>query len=51
MSLDRKLKLIEEFNRKGVFLVKGTVQKIAKLLDISEPSIYRYLSKIKDTGE
>ncbi len=46
LSRDDKMRVIEEINREGVFLLKGAVATVAKHLKLSEPSVYRYLSQI-----
>jgi len=38
-------------NRKGVFLLKGSVSYVAKELHSSEASIYRYLGKLNSKGQ
>lgn len=43
-----RLEIIANLNSNGVFLLKGTVTELAKQLKISEPTIYRYLQKIKN---
>ena len=52
MPLDRlspqeKIEIIRELNELGVFLLKGGVSQVATSLSISEPTVYRYLQKIK----
>ncbi|MCR6571325.1 PAS domain-containing protein [Campylobacter insulaenigrae] len=42
-----KQKIIASFYEKGVFNVKGIIPKVAEILNISEPSVYRHLQKIK----
>lgn len=42
-----KQKMIASLYEKGVFNVKGVIPKVAELLSISEPSVYRHLQKIK----
>lgn len=42
-----KQKIIASFYEKGVFNVKGVIPKVAEILSISEPSVYRYLQKMK----
>jgi predicted transcriptional regulator YheO len=44
-----RLNIISKLNDKGVFLVKGSINRIAVVLGCSEASIYRYLSKINKT--
>ncbi|MDD9301554.1 MAG: PAS domain-containing protein [Desulfobacter sp.] len=47
MSLEEKMQIIKALNQKGIFLLKGAVSEIAKHLKTSEPTIYRYLNKLK----
>ncbi|WP_291951637.1 PAS domain-containing protein [Campylobacter sp.] len=42
-----KQKIIVHFYDKGVFNIKGIIPKVAEILNISEPSVYRHLQKIK----
>lgn len=41
-----KIKIIKNLQEKGIFRIKGAVFQVAKVLLISEPSIYRYLKII-----
>lgn len=43
MSIDDRVKVVEVLNKKGVFQLKGNVREVAKRLDISEKTLYRYL--------
>ena len=47
MSPEEKLHIIDQLNKKGIFLLKGAVSEVAKQLKTSEPTIYRYLNKLK----
>lgn len=47
LSLQEKMSVIEELNENGLFLLKGSIPAIAMKLGVSEPTIYRYLSKVK----
>ena len=47
LSIEEREFIISELNDKGVFLLKGGVAEVAKAIDMSESSVYRYLSKIK----
>lgn len=40
-----RMKIVEGLNNKGVFVMRGAVSEVAKQLECSEASIYRYLSK------
>lgn len=47
LSPRQKKEIISELNEKGVFLLKGGITEVAKRIEMSEPSVYRYLAKIK----
>ncbi|MEZ9504701.1 transcriptional regulator [Vibrio sp. 10N.286.51.B11] len=47
LTSDDKINIITELNNDGVFLLKGTIVKVAKMLHMSEPTVYKYLQKIK----
>lgn len=47
MSPQEKIEVVKILNEKGAFLLKGGVSEVAKYLDVSEATIYRYLNKIK----
>lgn len=46
LTQDEKMEIMEQLNRQGVFLLKGSVSYVAKELHSSEASIYRYLGKL-----
>jgi predicted transcriptional regulator YheO len=48
MSLDEKVDAVKKLNEKGLFLLKGGLSELARRMQISEPTIYRYLHKIKE---
>ncbi len=48
MHTSEKEKIIRELNKKGVFATRGAIKQVAGELNISEPTVYRYLRKIKD---
>lgn len=45
-----KAQVIEQINSDGVFQLKGAVAKVATRLRISEPTVYRYLSRLMKNG-
>ena len=45
MSIEEKIKIVHTLNDEGVFLMKGTIPDVAKQLNISETTVYRYLNK------
>jgi len=47
MQKDDKLKVVRYLQNKGVFLVKGNIDKIANKLNVSRYTIYNYLSELK----
>lgn len=48
LNQDEKMEIMEILNRKGVFLLKGSVSYVAGELHSSEASIYRYLGKLNN---
>ncbi|AXH14294.1 YheO-like PAS domain protein [Malaciobacter mytili LMG 24559] len=47
MTTKEKTEVIQTLNSSGIFNTRGAVQKVAQRLNMSEPSIYRYINKIK----
>ncbi|MEA4960599.1 helix-turn-helix domain-containing protein [Lutispora sp.] len=45
MSPEEKMEIVKQLESQGVFLLKGSVQEVAKHLKASDATIYRYLSK------
>jgi predicted transcriptional regulator YheO len=48
LSLDEKIEVVKRLNENGLFLLKGGLNELARRMQISEPTIYRYLNKIKE---
>ncbi|WP_297404418.1 PAS domain-containing protein [uncultured Cetobacterium sp.] len=46
MKMDEKLNIIKKLQKKGIFDLRGGVLEVSEALNISEPTIYRYLTKI-----
>ncbi len=46
MSTDEKKKIVHNINKKGLFSLKGAVTIIAKMLKVSEQTIYRYVKEL-----
>lgn len=42
-----KIELIQFMERKGIFLIKGSIDKVAEKLNISKVTVYSYLDEIK----
>jgi predicted transcriptional regulator YheO len=51
MDRNQKLQLVKFMNDKGVFLIKGSVEKVADLLKVSKVTIYSYLDEVKKQNE
>ena len=51
MLEEDKLDLIQFMDDKGVFLIKGAIDKVAERLNISKVTVYSYLDKIKKTAD
>jgi len=47
MTPVEKTEVISALNECGIFNIRGSVQEVATKLQMSEPSIYRYIKKIK----
>lgn len=44
-----KIELIYFMDKKGLFLIKGAIEKVAEKLNISKVTVYSYLDEIKKT--
>lgn len=47
LSVEERMKITQELDEDGLFLLKGGISALAAMLDVSEPTIYRYLSRIR----
>lgn len=47
LSVEERMKITQELDEDGLFLLKGGISALASMLDVSEPTIYRYLSRIR----
>lgn len=45
MSMDEKIQVVHKLNDQGILMLKGAVSEIAKQMNISEPTVYRYLNR------
>ena len=45
-----RIDIIRALNANGMFLLKGAVASCAETMGISEPSVYRYLQKVRKEG-
>lgn len=46
LKVDEKIHVVKYLQEKGTFKVKGAIAVVAEKLDVSEPTIYRYLKKM-----
>lgn len=51
LSLAERLQLVSDLQSDGLFLLRGGISALAEKIDVSEPTIYRYLSKIKKEND
>ena len=49
MNRENKVELIRYLENKGLFQIRGTVDKVSSLLEVSRGSIYNYRSDIKES--
>lgn len=47
LTQEDRLTVIDELNRRGIFLLKGAIASVSRALQISEASTYRYLRQVK----
>jgi predicted transcriptional regulator YheO len=47
MTAEEKIAVIGDLDRAGVFLLKGAVARAALVLEVSEPTVYRYLRAVR----
>ena len=48
MTPDEKKQVVKKLYENEVFLIKGSIKEIAKKLNVSSQTIYRYLNEIKN---
>ena len=46
LSTEAKIEMVEKLEKKGIFQLKGAVNQVAEVLNVSEPTIYRYLKMV-----
>lgn len=49
LSPDERMAVVDDLNEGGLFLLKGGLAALAARLNVSEPTVYRYLNKVKRT--
>lgn len=47
LSQEAKVDIVRQLDQRGVFQIKGAVSKVAEILNVSEPSVYRYLKLVR----
>lgn len=47
MQKEDKIQIVHELDKKGVFLVKGSVEQVASMLGVSRYTVYNYLEEIR----
>mgnify|MGYP005811098189 CR=1 FL=1 len=47
MNREERLEFIKTLDGKGIFILKGSVEKVSKILGISKYTVYSYLQEIK----
>ena len=48
MRKEDKLNILKDLKKRGLFLIKGSAQRVSRELSVSLPTIYKYLEEIKD---
>lgn len=51
LNQDAKIHIVEQLEKKGIFQLKGAVSQVAEVLNVSEPSVYRYLKIVTKTNQ
>lgn len=50
MGADERISVVSDLEDAGFFLLKGGIASAAERLGVSEPTIYRYLVKVRDSS-
>ncbi|MFD1779350.1 transcriptional regulator [Fredinandcohnia salidurans] len=45
---DEKVEMVRFMEQKGIFLIRGTIDRVAEKLNISKVTVYSYIEEIKD---
>jgi predicted transcriptional regulator YheO len=48
LSQDERLQVVSRLDRRGIFLLKGSIASVARVLKVSEPTLYRYLRTLRE---
>ena len=49
LTMDEKIRIVDSLQKSGLFHLKGAVGEVASQLNASEATIYRYLSKLRNS--
>ncbi len=49
LTLDEKMEIIRSLDKRGTFLIKGSVSELAKAFKTTDTTIYRYITKLEAT--
>ena len=47
LSMKERIQVSHDLNEDGLFLLKGGISALAERLEVSEPTVYRYLQRIR----
>ena len=51
LTIDEKKQIVERLHTRGLFVLKGAVSMVAKRLDVSEQTVYRYLREVQNSRQ
>lgn len=51
MTVEEKVYCVHELNEKGIFLIKGATEYVARVLGVSKFTVYNYLNKVRAEKE
>ena len=51
LTQEEKIGIVRNLDNKGVFMIKGAVGILAKRLDVSQASLYRYITIAREENK
>lgn len=51
LTIDEKKQIVERLHTRGLFVLKGAVSMVAKRLEVSEQTVYRYLREVQSSRQ
>ncbi|MCT4633038.1 MAG: PAS domain-containing protein [Firmicutes bacterium] len=48
MTVEEKMEIIQKLDKRGTFLIKGSIGELAKAFDTTETTIYRYINRLSE---